>query len=370
MNSSGRAPSSPPLIPFDPDNLFANQSHFGDNVSVDGEWLAITASLRNGGRGVVFIYRLVNGEWTFSQELRSTMPASRRFGTSAMLSGGEFLAVGQRDNFAQLNNLPSVHTYRLVGDTWILDGVITDPTFHSGSVVDHFGSTLALAPDGQTLVVPDQHGCPGGFMSPILGEAYVFERNLEDLEPTWELVATLAPTDNFHLEPCLAISPKFGFSIQLDRNAVFIGMPFGHGLLEGSEQGTVYRFDRSNGGEWRPTETTRFVGELEEGQDVGTLVGGSIAYDGGTLFSGPILGVGGVRVFEINAGDVICRFSESTPTLEALRPTNQNGLTLALHGLPPGAPVQLLCSTQHSTVPGSAATGALCLGGSIRRTVA
>jgi VCBS repeat-containing protein len=119
-------------------------------------------------------------------------------------------------------------------DNW---GVTTKLTPADGASADRFGSAVAM--DGDTLVVGSSRNPALGTAARI-GAAYVYSRN-QGGAGNWGLVKKVIPTDG-------ADGDEFGFSVAINRDTVVIGSrvnSMGNNVNRG---GSVYIFDRNQGG--------------------------------------------------------------------------------------------------------------------------
>ncbi|MEO0438869.1 MAG: putative Ig domain-containing protein [Pseudomonadota bacterium] len=136
-------------------------------LSADGSILAYVSqvNLNQAGEGVVNVYRLTEGEWV---QLGSTLAAkaNEELGdTVALSSSGLTLAVGSRSNDSNGVFSCEARVYDLVADVWVQrGGDIRGTSFSS------VGASVALAGDGQTLVV----GSPGSPSAAIPSQIYRF----------------------------------------------------------------------------------------------------------------------------------------------------------------------------------------------------
>ncbi len=238
--------------------------------SADGNTLVIGASLEDGedgqqrDKGVVYVFTRAGAVWNEQPTLLrapngeggvTPQVPGDLFGFAVALSAdGETLAVGAPLEDGSLtstveneNDLTpdcgAVYVFVRNGATYALQAYLkaVPGTFDSLSTRDHFGTSLALAADGRTLVV----GAPLAEVVPQSdfddGAAYVFTRDAA----SWTQRALLGPhTDD-------NANDQFGWpvAISVDGSTIAVGAPFDD---EGApESGAAYVFTTTDRVQWQ-----------------------------------------------------------------------------------------------------------------------
>ncbi|MGZ4961054.1 MAG: Ig-like domain-containing protein [Limisphaerales bacterium] len=165
-------------------------------------------------------------------------------------------------------------------------------TAADGGNLDLFG-TVAI--DGDTLVVGASRNAALGTTAKT-GAAYVYSRNQGGLG-NWGLVKKLIPTDGTD-------GDEFGYSISISSNTIAIGSHLNSLSNNAVHAGTVYLFDRNQGG----TNNWGLVRKIGASDGVtGDLLGHSVSLSGDLLVAGApfaLVGVksGAVYAFSRNQG--------------------------------------------------------------------
>jgi hypothetical protein len=134
--------------------------------------------------GKVFIYTLLDGTWTLSDEVYPPDPTSfQNFGVSLSVSG-ETLAIGAYNDPAVANESGSVYLFEKTGSNWEFFQKIFPSDGHAGA---KFGHSLAI--ENNRLVVGSIYDqtLPGE-----TGSAYVYTR---ESSGNWLLSAKIVPDD-------------------------------------------------------------------------------------------------------------------------------------------------------------------------------
>jgi hypothetical protein len=239
--------------------------------SADGNTLVIGASLEDGDdgqqrdKGVVYVFTRTGAVWNEQPTLLrapngeggvTPQVPGDLFGLAVALSAdGGTLAVGAPLEDGSLTSTVenendstpdsgAVYVFVRDGSTYVLQAYLkaVPGTFDSLSTRDHFGSSLALAADGLTLVVgaPLAEAVPQSDFDD--GAAYVFTRNAA----SWTQRAVLGgphADDN--------ANDQFGRSvaISVDGSTIAVGAPFDD---EGAaESGAAYVFTTTDRVQWQ-----------------------------------------------------------------------------------------------------------------------
>lgn len=169
-----------------PESLLAND-YFGASVTISEDFLFVGAqgsSAYANTSGKVFIYTLLDGTWTLSDEVYPPDPTSfQNFGVSLSVSG-ETLAIGAYNDPAVANESGSVYLFEKTGSNWEFFQKIFPSDGHAGA---KFGHSLAI--ENNRLVVGSIYDqtLPGE-----TGSAYVYTR---ESSGNWLLSAKIVPDD-------------------------------------------------------------------------------------------------------------------------------------------------------------------------------
>jgi len=131
---------------------------FGSSVAIYGDWLAIGASetagvinngSTSGSAGIVYIFKLISGVWTYQQSLyQSAEYGGALFGAGLAMSNNRLLVGAPGFGTASETNRPGrVFAYELSGSTWSLSQTITSSDVSNNL----FGEFIAM--DGNTAVI-------------------------------------------------------------------------------------------------------------------------------------------------------------------------------------------------------------------------
>jgi hypothetical protein len=206
------------------------QAMFGSAVATEGEWLCVGAPLEDStapDAGAAYIYRLVDGEWTFHQRLvPPTFPTGALHGTCADFDGG-FLMVGAPGGTGH------VRLYRLEDvdgtPTWKQIGLFSDDG------AEGYGRSLAF--EDRMLFV----GAPLTDGDGVdRGQVLVYELNFPALEFRFRV---LGEHDGDMLGHSVAL--------QIDRDGLskaLVGVPFDDGMA--TDAGAVRVYSSENDGPW------------------------------------------------------------------------------------------------------------------------
>ena len=174
----------------------------GHDVALAGEWAAVGVpriATSPAAPGEVLVLRRFAGGWRHVQTLSGEPGFTEQFGLSVDLDGG-LLAVGMRGGSGAAG---AAHVFRLAGDTWVLDQLVTSP----GAPGDGFGRAVAVldAPGRPTLIVgAPEHVVFGGSAGD--GAAHVLLRGAAGWTPAALLPSVLAGAQ---LGRAVALSAQF-----------------------------------------------------------------------------------------------------------------------------------------------------------------
>ncbi len=237
---------------------------FGISVSLssDGNTLAVGATRKNSYQGKAYIYKWNSSAWIETGITSSDGAANDTFGSSVSLSqDGNILAVGAGGKTIGGNSAQGkTYIYKWNGSAWIEAGITTSDS----AAYDHFGSSVSLSSDGNTLVV-------GAYQkNSDQGKAYIYRWN----GSVW-IETPITASDG-------AGSDEFGFSICLSQDSNTLAVGANWKTIGGnSYQGKAYIY-KWNGSAWIETGITSSDGAALDyfGYSV------SLSRDGNTLAVG------------------------------------------------------------------------------------
>jgi hypothetical protein len=186
--------------------------HFGQSVSVSGDWAAVSApGVGSSFLGTVYLYRRVAGVWgtTPFQELSpsdTSYTTGGNFGYSVAMDGTT-LVVGHRDTN---NNHGAAHVFVFNGTTWSLQTSLLPTSMRANNTNgQRIGWSVAIS--GNTVIA----GGPGAASGVGLGNALVSTRT----GSTWSAVSMLNPN------PADATADGFGAGVAVRGNKFVVGAP-------------------------------------------------------------------------------------------------------------------------------------------------
>jgi hypothetical protein len=305
---------------------------FGSALAMDADVAVIASPRLNAGMvndvGGAFVFRLIDGNWTFEQQLMAGDPnANDRFGTSVAIDGN-LIVIGALLDDGAATDAGAAYAFRHNGTGWFQEqklieanpaanrrmgqavAVVGDVAVVSRGFSDHQGAVLfrheagawssfqtitsleatawdefgyVLAFDGQTLVL----GAPGHNQPPSQnGAAYVYvEQN-----KTWTFAQKLFLAGSFPQGP----SARFGAAVAVQDDAIVVGAPFERKWTFPSEPYTMeaggVHLYRNPGTSWAQEYAgeakPRFSWDSFADDNAGDRLGTSVAIDGGTIVAG------------------------------------------------------------------------------------
>lgn len=224
---------------------------FGSSVSISGEYAVIGAQYKkisgNVNQGKAYIFKRSGTTWTHNGSLLATDGAvNDYFGGSASISG-IYAAVGAR---GKLNKQGKVYIYKRTGNAWVLQFEILAS---DGAANDAFG-TLSLS--GDYLI-------SGAYAKTSLpdinaGKAYIYKRNGNN----WIEQASFFPIDGHN-------NDYYGLSVSITPDYAVVGSMLM--TVNGNNYGgKAYVYKRS-GNEWK-YETDIFASDSDFNDKFGTSV--------------------------------------------------------------------------------------------------
>jgi len=204
----------------------AFNSHFGCDLSLDGNLAIIGENYRNTSLGVqagaAYIFENTSGIWSQAAMLTaSDAMIFSKFGSKVAISG-ETAIVNAPGNATTISD---VYVFRRIAGSWLQTDQIHPPMAPTN---DGFG--LAFAIDGSTMVIgasrDDEYASAGG-------AAYVYQ----EVDGDWTAVTKLHATDVSSLS-------YFGQCVQIRGDVIAIGAPDDN--ANAPDAGAVYLFRRVN----------------------------------------------------------------------------------------------------------------------------
>ena len=177
-------------------------SHFGESVSISGDYAVVGAPLAD-SRGSAYVFRRSGTTWTEEQKIRPTGNAvGDYFGGSVSISG-DCVVVGASRFDGTGDNSGFAYVFRRSGTTWMEEQKLVAS---QGSASDNFGGSVSIS--GDYVVVGASQDDDNGSHS---GSAYVFGRS----GTTW-IEQKLQASDG-------AANDYFGNSVAVSGDRVVVG---------------------------------------------------------------------------------------------------------------------------------------------------
>lgn len=274
------------------------QDQFGVSIALNGNTAiagAPGANLNsNTNRGSAFVFVRANESWTQeAKPLPANCTVEEYFGSAVAISGDTAIVGSTGDDVGVNANQGAAYIFeRNVGGTnnW---GLVDTITASDGSANDFFGSKLAI--NGNTAIVGVVSDAIG--TNAFQGSAYIFERNFGGTN-NWGEVKKLTASD-------AAAQDWFGWSVGISGDTAIVGA-----LLKdvgpSNARGSAYVFERNSGGANNWGEVKKLT--ASDGA-TGDTFGSSVAIGGNTAVVGAFLddigaiaNQGSVYVFERNNG--------------------------------------------------------------------
>lgn len=143
-------------------------SHFGESVSISGDYAVVGAPLAD-SRGSAYVFSRSGTTWTEEQKIRPTSNAvGDYFGGSVSISG-DCVVVGASRFDGSGDNSGFAYVFRRSGTTWVEEQKLVAS---QGSASDNFGASVSIS--GDYIVVGASQDDDNGSRS---GSAYVFGRS-------------------------------------------------------------------------------------------------------------------------------------------------------------------------------------------------
>jgi len=190
----------------------SNNAQYGYHVAMSSDGTVLALSSR--AYGMVAVYEKSGSSWVLAANLKDPgTGASDFYGSGlAMSRDGRVIAVGAESQANGSNTRAGkAYVFRKIGTSWSTnseDSIVVPSAPHSDEC---FGSSVAIADDGKTLVVGADHSANGG------GAAYVFRG---DGAGAWSQEAALSPSIRGQ-------SDEFGYAVAISPggNEIVVGAP-------------------------------------------------------------------------------------------------------------------------------------------------
>ncbi len=215
-----------------------NNDSYGRAVAITDSIAVIGATGHKESRGCAYVLEYNGNEWQNIAILTaSDGEPDDLFGTSVCISGQTIVVGAFRHN----NTHGAAYVFEKPADGWA-DMTQTAKLTSTWEAVEAFGASVSISEE--TIIV-------GAYMNNLNGSrsglAYVFGKSAEGWKDTTE-TATLSASD-------AAVDGYFGNSVSISGNNIAIGA-YGYG---GSENGSVYIFEKPAGGWTDTTETAKLT---------------------------------------------------------------------------------------------------------------
>ncbi len=260
--------ASPALAQFVESKITANDGdpndRFGESVAIDGS-TAVIGAFRDddagSDAGAAYVFELSNGTWTQSAKLIPDngliLPGlfdNGLFGGVVAIHN-DVIVVGAVD--ARENGIRTGAAYVFGQDemgNWVQqERLIAE----DGAINDKYGA--AVATNGDFVMIGALDADHSNFTNP--GAVYVYERNPEGSDVTWNFVQKLIPGDTQE-------GDSFGWSVAMSGNRAIIGARDVDDQAENAGAAYIYEL---NGGEWIEVEKI-FASDAKVDDSFGEIV--------------------------------------------------------------------------------------------------
>jgi hypothetical protein len=194
--------------------------NYGGSNAIYGDFAIVGARFENSNAGAVYVYRLVDGEWSFFQKLVSDdgQVPNELFGESIAIYGNTIVVGAIFDN-----NEGAAHVYKFNGLQWVRE--IKLAAIDGGVANSEFGNSVAI--NGDVIVVGERADDSGQ------GAAHVYTYNGVSWQNTKKLISGDGRTSG----------DLFGNNVAVYNDVIVVGVDFDDGNM-GSVQ--VFRYDGSD----------------------------------------------------------------------------------------------------------------------------
>lgn len=199
-------------------------AYFGRSIDVEGDRAVVGAPRHDGfgqWSGTVYLYRFVDGFWSFDQELLpDDIGSDMRFGRTVAIDG-DVVAVGAPHDDVLRQNSGSVYVFRFDGADWIQEQKLLP-----NDVGHFFGNLIDLS--GDVMVIGSPLDNEQGHDS---GTAYIFRY----VDGAWIQELHVMPED-------ATFGSRFGQDVAVEGDLVAIGAPGQH-IMDIGRSVYLYRHD-------------------------------------------------------------------------------------------------------------------------------
>lgn len=201
---------------------------FGHSVAIDGDYAIVGEPLYNNGYGAVYMYKLIDGSWTQTQEIfTSFFTNTGQFGYSVGISGDYAIIGAPMENYSSWTQYGAVYIYYNNAGTWT-QAVKINP--NDGTLTSSVKWGLSVAIDGDYAVV-------GSYKE----KAFI----LKNTSGTWAQLHNIFASDQTPGE-------YFGYSVAIEGDNAIIGAYMEDHDASGNSKvnaGSAYVF-QNNSGTW------------------------------------------------------------------------------------------------------------------------
>ncbi len=194
---------------------------FGETVAIREDTIAVAAPGADQEAGLVYVFQLAGGDWTFVQTLSPDPSATASGFGSAIAIAGDRIVVGASGDDANATDAGAAYVFRFDGIGWQREAKLLAD---DADAFDLLGQAVAI--EGDTIVV----GSPFAFaVDSYAGAAYVFVRNGK----AWEFGQKLMAADGRD-------GDGLGSSVALRNEHLLVGAPLDNGPR--TDSGSAYAF--------------------------------------------------------------------------------------------------------------------------------
>ncbi len=200
----------------------AESDHFGKDVSISGDFVAVGSYGDDSYKGSVYIFYNNEGTWEFSQKLTASDAASLDyFGCDVAIYGNYVVAgaFGQDDNGSESG---VAYLFEYQTDTWV---EIAKLIASDGEAYDDFGYSVDIY--DSLIVVGADANAEHGYLT---GAAYIYTTSAEG---NTEEKQKISASD-------VQIEDYFGFPVAIDKNNILVSMVYDDD--NGTNAGATYFF--------------------------------------------------------------------------------------------------------------------------------
>ena len=217
--------------------------HFGNSVSIDGDYAVIGAIWEDDGSGAAYIFHRNGTSWTEQAKITAyDGTAEDMFGYSVSISG-DYAVVGAYLHDDIINNRGAVYIFHRNGTNWVHQAKLEAS---GGAEDDEFGWSVSI--DGDYVVI----GSPGDDdVGNGAGSAYLFHRN----GTSWGVLDKITASDGAKFD-------NFGNSVSISGDYVVVGALWDD--IDGTRSGSAYIFHRYESNWTEKAKITSSDGEDED----------------------------------------------------------------------------------------------------------